>query len=422
MRGRKRVGAVELPKYVWSRPNKIGRQYYTYTRHRGRAHAWPSLPLPFHPQTTEFWQRCKQCEALEATQEDGAWRWAWRAPSGLAYQLPPPKAAGGMPAFWLAIDDAVKRDAIKTGSDRRTFKALVDAYTGHKAYTGLADLTKRDYDRHLRLIVDFWGDSAVAALTAVDAQEAIDTFQNTPSVARYFRAVLSKLIGFGVPRGFAATNVVAETEKVDHDVEPHKPWPDWAFELFFEHARPGLQLAVYSALYTGQRSVDVITMARPDADADAIQLIARKTGAAVWVPIHSEYREILARTHIDHPALHLREDGQPWTLAAYRTAWQRDLTSVNARGNPATITPEKKAAMKRLREGGFVFHGLRKNAVNMLLEAGGTEAEVSAIVEMSEQMVRHYSRDVNKRRLARNVMRKLEEAWKETRRNLFGDR
>jgi hypothetical protein len=68
-----------------------------------------------------------------------------------------------------------------------------------------------------------------------------------------------------------------------------------------------------------------------------------------------------------------------------------------------------------------VFHGLRKNAVNMLLETGCTEAEVSTIVEMSEQMVRHYSRDVNRRRLARSAMRKLEEGWAETRKNLFGE-
>ena len=37
-------------------------------------------------------------------------------------------------------------------------------------------------------------------------------------------------------------------------------------------------------------------------------------------------------------------------------------------------------------------------------------------------MVRHYSRNVNKRRLGVNGMKKLEEAWKETRANLFGTR
>jgi len=76
--------------------------------------------------------------------------------------------------------------------------------------------------------------------------------------------------------------------------------------------------------------------------------------------------------------------------------------------------------MRRLRQAGLVFHGLRKNAVNMLLEVGCTEAEVSSIVEMSEAMVRHYAKDGNKRRLAVNGMRKLEAAWAEMRRTVFG--
>ena len=77
-------------------------------------------------------------------------------------------------------------------------------------------------------------------------------------------------------------------------------------------------------------------------------------------------------------------------------------------------------AMARLRAAGLVFHGLRKNAVNVLLEVGCTEDEVSAIVEMSPQMVRHYARDVNKRRLAVNAMKKLELGWQEMRATLFG--
>ena len=39
---------------------------------------------------------------------------------------------------------------------------------------------------------------------------------------------------------------------------------------------------------------------------------------------------------------------------------------------------------------------------------------------MSEAMVRHYAKDVNKRRLAVNGMRKLEAVWTEMRANVFG--
>ena len=41
---------------------------------------------------------------------------------------------------------------------------------------------------------------------------------------------------------------------------------------------------------------------------------------------------------------------------------------------------------------------------------------------MSEQMVRHYGRNVNERRRAENGMSKPEEAWKSARTNLFGSR
>jgi hypothetical protein len=45
-----------------------------------------------------------------------------------------------------------------------------------------------------------------------------------------------------------------------------------------------------------------------------------------------------------------------------------------------------------IREEGLVFHGLRKSAVVMLLEAGATEGEVAAVTGQSMQMVAHYAK------------------------------
>ena len=46
----------------------------------------------------------------------------------------------------------------------------------------------------------------------------------------------------------------------------------------------------------------------------------------------------------------------------------------------------------------------------MLLEAGCTTAEVQAITGQSVEMVEHYARDVNKRKLAKSGMQKWENA------------
>jgi hypothetical protein len=68
----------------------------------------------------------------------------------------------------------------------------------------------------------------------------------------------------------------------------------------------------------------------------------------------------------------------------------------------------------------IVFHGLRKNAVIMLLEVGCTEDEVGAIVGMSPAMVRHYAKEVRRHHLAINAMKKLEIGWSEIRKSVFG--
>ena len=77
--------------------------------------------------------------------------------------------------------------------------------------------------------------------------------------------------------------------------------------------------------------------------------------------------------------------------------------------------------MMRLREARTVFHGLRKNSVVMLLECGATERMVEEIVGMSAQMVAHYSKRVNSRRMAVSAMKQLESNWSEMRKRVLGN-
>lgn len=317
-----------------------------------------------------------------------------------------------------AVEEADRLERRKQKQDGKIFAALIGAFRESRHYEKLAPSSLKDYDRHLNSISELWGDLEVRHLRARNAQVAIDAYSDRPNAGRYFRAVLSRLIEFGIPREFCGTNVIAATHKPEHEQEPFPPWPDWAFEVFLTCARPGLHMAMHSAIYTGQRSVDVIPMARPSRTARAIELISRKTGAEVFVPIHPEYRALIDAEASDHPALHLREDGEPWTLAGFRTAWQREFT-FKAEPDDGPEAREE-AAMRRLREANVVSHGLRKNTVCVLLEVGCTEAEVASLVQMSEQMVRHYGRGVNRRRLAESAMKKLETSWGSARGSLFG--
>jgi hypothetical protein len=108
-----------------------------------------------------------------------------------------------------------------------------------------------------------------------------------------------------------------------------------------------------------------------------------------------------------------------WTLAGARTAWRREIT-FEAPNRASPEEREKAAAMNRLREQRIVIHGLRKNAVIMLLEADCTEKEVDKIVGMSAQMIDHYAKRVSARRLDIAARKKLEAGWAEVRVNVLG--
>jgi hypothetical protein len=66
--------------------------------------------------------------------------------------------------------------------------------------------------------------------------------------------------------------------------------------------------------------------------------------------------------------------------------------------------------MRMLQDKERVFHGLRNSAVVFLLEAGCTDAEVASITRQSRQMVEHYAKQVNQKKLAAAAVLKWETA------------
>jgi len=419
---------VALPKYVKKRTKRNGRVFIYFEKFRGTAHAWPRIPLPVDPFSPEFSLRVEQSGRVLAKKDGDTWTWQFIDIVGHLHDICDPKNKN----FWPEVDAAEKIGREVAAGERKTFAALIAEYKESDAYkVVLGEGSKEGYDIYLEDIRAALGGEVVAAFTPVNAQAAIDAYKGRPGAARYFRAVLSRLISWGIPRGFSLTNPVENTEKIAGG-GTYSPWPDWAFELFFQHARIGLHLPVYSGLYTGQRSVDIFKMKRPKPTAAEMPVVQQKTDVRAHVQIHSEYRQIIDAAHpddgkvvvlregnVEPPPLHLREDDVPWTQAGFETAWQRQMTYEPGEYASAEER-ETAAAMKRLREHRIVFHGLRKNAVIMLLEAGCTEDEVGAIVGMSPAMVRHYAKEVRRHHLAINAMKKLETGWADIRKNVLG--
>jgi integrase len=122
-----------------------------------------------------------------------------------------------------------------------------------------------------------------------------------------------------------------------------------------------------------------------DIENGLISVTQNKTGKKLWIPMHSNLRRVLAE--IPRVSVHVLANsrGIRWTTSGFKASWGGEF---------------KREPFAEHRERKLVFHGLRKSAVVFLLEAGCTDAEVSAITGQSRGMAVHYARQVSQKRLA----------------------
>jgi hypothetical protein len=184
---------------------------------------------------------------------------------GPVHELPVPADAE---AFWKAADKAEDIGQKLKAGVRKTFSALIVEFKESNAFkvrpegvrkmksNGIAKSTRDQYLPHRAAIDEIWGQDPVIDLTAVDAQKAIDSFDETPAAGRIFRSVLQRVISWGIPRGYRDDNPVEHTEK-PAEGGTYDPRPPWAFDSLMEYARADLFLPVFSALFTGQRVSDI---------------------------------------------------------------------------------------------------------------------------------------------------------------------
>lgn len=293
------------------------------------------------------------------------------------------------PAFWKALRRAQGLD----GDEPGTFTALIHEYRQSPEYEALRHVTRRDYDRYLDRLKSMWGSLMVADTRPRHVLALRDKMAETPSTADHMVSVLRTLIAWGIPRDYAETNAADSIPRLTRHREGYEPWPQWALDLVTEHGPAPMRKAVALGFYTGQRRADVVAMRGEDIEDGGIWVTQSKTGKRLFVPLHRDLANLLAG--VDAGPLVTTVAGAPYKNgASFTAAWGRWL---------------KVKPLDRIRKAGLTFHGLRKNAVNALSEAGCSPHEISAITGHSLAMVQHYSRRADQRRLALAAMRRWED-------------
>ncbi len=324
-------GKVSLPKGVHARQAN-GKIYYSHQLHRNTSRAGPRTSIHFTPQDPEFWAICAQLNGEAASNPPG------------------------------------------------TVNALIARYQTSARYLNLKPNTQRDYDFYLRGIGNVFGERDVDELTAADVQAMYDALVvDTPVKAKKSIAVMRALYAFAVPRGLAARNpAVADFDLIRHKPQGAPPWPQWAFDVVDRHARWEVKTFVALALYTGQRTSDVVRMKPTDIAGNKLRVVTEKTGRQLWIPIHRELAPAIlqCRQRGNRPFIH-SPDGSAMSPDTFRALYDRQRTKPEfADFKPNRITP----------------HGLRKCAVVKLREAAVEKEDIGLLVGMSPPMVEHYSK------------------------------
>jgi len=334
-----------------------------------------------------------------------------RAGKRVALPGAPQNIDGTLNAEWWAKYRELSGD-VPAHQRQGSIAALVVAYQESPEWAALADSTRSDWSRYLGYVKSVWPDRNVDALepkhilalrdTYADMPPAppavptkpIEDYADRPAAANNLLRSFSAMLAWSIPRGWRADNPCDHVPKFKSG-DGYSPWSWEDIALFRKHAARRFVIAQALALYTGQRQGDVLAMTRSDIKAGLIAVVQEKTGTKLWIPMHRDLKPLLADLEHESVTILVNSDGLPWTKDGFKASWNKQLS----------ITELSELRSRRL-----VFHGLRKSAVVFLLEAGCTDAEVSVITGQSREMVEHYAKQVNQRRLAAAAILKWEAA------------
>ncbi len=274
--------------------------------------------------------------------------------------------------------------SLKAGRTRRAATAytvanLADDYQRSTEYAQKAANTRKLYDIQLLKIVDLLGAFPANDVTPVDVMDMLDSQQWNAGTHNMVLATLGVIYRWGRRRRQLTTDPVRDVARLKGG--SHEPWPEDVLSAALRADDATVRLAVHLLYFTGQRIGDVCKMRWGDIRGGYIHVRQTKTGKLVEPPLIADLQAELDKT----------SKTGVFILAETEGRLRRKLKAFTASLGAETVP-----------------HGLRKNAVIVLLEAGCTIAEVASITGQTHQVVEHYAARVNTRKLGKAAIVKLE--------------
>jgi integrase len=205
-----------------------------------------------------------------------------------------------------------------------------------------------------------------------DIAQMVDKRAEQPGAANSLLRVVNALYRWGRRRGHVTNNPGGQLEELP--VGEHDPWPIPVLEAALIADDDTVRLATHMLYFTALRIGDVLRLRWSDIRDGVIFVTPKKTERTrgeMMIPLHESLANELARHSPKGLTILAKPNGGRWHEVTLRKRLQAFAAELGVK---------------------IVPHGLRKNAVNALLEAGCSVAETAAISNQSLQMVEHYAK------------------------------
>ena len=291
----------------------------------------------------------------------------------------------GSPEFMQVYQDAMTGPLVRPRAPKAgTLGALAAEFFGSTEFANLRPSSQATYRLALSPVLAMDGHRLVRDLPADKARKIIQEIgAKRPAMANLTRAVLQRLFSFAMAIGQRRDNPFNAVPK--YKVGTHHTWTDEQLNAYEKRWPLGTRerLAFDVLLYSAQRVGDVVRMQRSDIRNGVITLVQQKTGAEVFVPLHSALARSIKAGPTRGVYLIGDENGRPIKRARLSALIS---AAAKAAGLPAECVP----------------HGLRKAALRRLAEHGATSKEMQAVSgHKSLAEIERYTRQADQQRLAK---------------------
>lgn len=299
----------------------------------------------------------------------------------------------GSPEFAEAYDAAAGGKLVigESRTKAGTINALAVTFYESAEWTQFSNETQRTYRQRIEQIRKAYGDLLVLGLKPDHIMTMRDKRRETPVSANNMVKTLHMLMGFAVLRNLRQNNPAANIKPLKVKGDGWHTWTE-AEVVQFEARWPvgtNQRLAMDLLVYTGQRSADVRQMGRQHVSGRMIRVKQQKTGADLWIPIHTRLAASLAVVPGNQMLFIVTNKGTGYTAKSFGD-WFKDACI--AAGLPHCSA-----------------HGLRKTAATRLADAGCTEAQIQSITgHRTSAEVQRYTKARDQVRLAEAAMASID--------------